>query len=43
MIFKAKEYANNFESCFMIVWAIDVDDVINEGFKRLFEEHRRIG
>ena len=37
------KYANDFESCFMIVWAINVNDVIYEGCKRLVEEHRRIG
>ena len=26
----------------MIVWAIDVDDVISEGCKRPVEEHKRI-
>ena len=40
MIFKS---ANDFKSRFMIVWAIDVDDVIYEGCRRLVEEHRRIG
>ena len=35
--------ANDFESCFiMIVWAIDVDDVIHEGCIRLVEEHGHI-
>ena len=40
VIFK---YANDFEFCFMIVWAINVNDVNYEGWKRLVEEYRRIG
>ena len=32
---KAKDCTNDFESCLVIVWAIDVDDVICEGCKRL--------
>ena len=32
-----------FESCLVIVWAIDVDDVIFEGCKWPVEEHKRIG
>ena len=40
---KAKDCTNDFESCLMIVWAIDVDDVICEGCKRPVEEHKRIG
>ena len=36
---KAKDCTDNFESCLVIVWAIDVDDVIFEGCKRPVEEH----
>ena len=32
-----------FESCLVIVWAIDVDDIIFEGCKWPVEEHKRIG
>ena len=39
---KAKDCSNDFESCLMIIWAIDVD-VICEGCKRPVEEHKRIG
>ena len=31
------------ESCLVIVWAIDVDDVIFEGCQWPVEEHKRIG
>ena len=40
VIFKKQ---NNFKSCLVIVWAIDVDYVISEGCKRPVEEHKRIG
>ena len=40
---KEKDYTIDFESCFMVVWAIDIDDVIGEGCKRPVEEHKRIG
>ena len=40
---KAKDCTNDFESCLVIVRAIDVDDVICEGCKRSVEEHKRIG
>ena len=40
VIFKKQ---NDFKSCLLIVWAIDVDDVISEGCKRPVEEHKRIG
>ena len=36
---KAKDCTDNLESCLVIVWAIDVDDVICEGCKRPVEEH----
>ena len=36
---KAKDCTNDFESCLLIVWAIDVDDVICEGCKRPVEVH----
>ena len=36
---KAKDCTNEFESCLVIVWAIDIDDVICEGCKRPVEEH----
>ena len=39
----AKDCTNDFESCLVIVWAIDVDDVIFEGCKWPVEEHKRIG
>ena len=39
VIFKKQ---NDFKSCLVIVWAIDVDDVISEGCKRPVEEHKRI-
>ena len=39
---EAKDYTDDFESCLMIVWAID-EDVIGEGYKRPAEEHKRIG
>ena len=38
---KAKYCTNDFESCLVIVWAID--DVICEGCKEPVEEHKRIG
>ena len=38
-----KDCTNNFESCLVIVWAIDVYDVIFEGCKWPVEEHKRIG
>ena len=31
---KAKDRTKDFESCLVIVWAIDVNDVIYEGYKR---------
>ena len=40
---KEKNYTINFEPCFMVVWAIVIDDVIGEGCKRSVEEHKRIG
>ena len=40
---KEKDYTIDFESCFMVVWAIDIDNVIGEGCKRPVEEHKRIG
>ena len=36
---KAKDCTNDYESCSVIVWAIDVDDVICEGSNRPVEEH----
>ena len=37
---KAKDCTNDFDSCLVIVWAIDVDDVMMcAGCKRLVEEH----
>ena len=36
---KAKDRTKDFESCLVIVWAIDVNDVIYEGYKRPVEEH----
>ena len=35
----AEDCTNDFESCLVIIWAIDVDDVICEGRKRPVEEH----
>ena len=35
--------ANDFESCFMIVWAIDVEDIVFQCSKWLVKEHRRTG
>ena len=40
---KAKDCTNNLESCLVIVWAINVNDVICEGCKRPVEEIERIG
>ena len=40
---RAKDCTNDFESCLVIVWAIDVDDFIFEGCKRPVEELKRIG
>ena len=36
---KAKDCTDDFESCLVIVWAINVDDVICEECKRPVEEH----
>ena len=38
----AKDCTNDFESCLVIVWVIDVD-VIFEGCKWPVEEHKQIG
>ena len=38
-----KDCTNNFESRLVIVWAINVYDVIFEGCKWPVEEHKRIG
>ena len=38
----AKDCINDFESCLVIVWAVDVD-VIFEGCKWPVEEHKQIG
>ena len=38
---KEKGRTKDFESCLVIVWAIDVNDVIYEGYKRSVEEHCR--
>ena len=35
----AEDCTNDLESCLVIIWAIDVDDVICEGRKRPVEEH----
>ena len=40
---EAKDYKDDSESCLMIVWAINEDDVICERCKRSVEEHKRIG
>lgn len=40
---EAKDYTNDFESCQMIVWTNNEDDVICEGCERPVEEHKRIG
>ena len=40
---KAKDCTNDFESYLVIVWAINVDDVIYEGCKRPVEEHLLLG
>ena len=37
---KAKDCTDDSESCLVIVWAIDVDDVICEECKRPVEEHK---
>ena len=39
---KAKDCTDNFESCLVIVWAIDVDDVICEGCKRPVESTNKL-
>ena len=41
--FEQKDFTNDFEFFLVIVWAMDVDDVICEGCKRPIEEHKRIG
>ena len=38
----ANDCTNDFESCLVIVWAIDVDDFTFEGRKWPVEEHKRI-
>ena len=38
---KEKGRTKDFESCLVIVWAIDVNEVIYEGYKRSVEEHCR--
>ena len=42
-LFSKKDGTNDLESCLMIAWAIDVDNVFCERWKRPFEEHKRIG
>ena len=39
---EAKDYTDDSESCLMIVWAINEDDVICERCKRSVEEHNCI-
>ena len=40
---KAKDCTNGFESCLVIVWVMDIYNVICEGRKGPVEEHKRNG